>query len=160
MVKCIDVVRLKYKSNGCTACMGCQNSDEFECVIDDEASPILKTIPEYDALVMATPVYWCGPSAQLKVFTDRMHSLVKYNAETNEFNHGLGGKTLGLIATGGGDYRQNIDMLEQQMKACAGFLEMKFECLAEALAPSDPKDMAEKVELKQRAVAFGSKLAQ
>lgn len=69
---------LRYATGGCTACMGCQRIEEYRCIIEDEASPLLARICEFDALVLATPVYWFGPSAQLKRFCDRMFSLVKF----------------------------------------------------------------------------------
>ena len=158
-VECIDVVQLNYKSYGCTACMACQKSDKFECVLDDDASPILKRIPDYDTVVMVTPVYCLGPTAQLKVFTDRMHCLIKFNPETNEFRHNLAGKTMALIATAGGDYNENLKPLEQLFSSFASFVGMKFDSLLEALAPAAPQEMHERRELRESAVAFGKRLA-
>ncbi|MFH1614263.1 MAG: flavodoxin family protein [Planctomycetota bacterium] len=157
-VECIDVVRLKYKTHGCTACMACQKSDKFECVLEDDASPILRRIPEYDTLVIATPVYCYGPTAQLKVFTDRMQCLIKFNPETNEFRHNLAGKTMALIATAGGDYDENLKLLEMLFSTFANSLGMKFESLLEPFAPHDPQQMQKRTELREKAAAFGSRL--
>jgi len=74
----VEIVRtafLKYKSTGCTSCRACQRLDAYECVINDEAKPILAKMAKVDAIVMATPLYFFGASAQLKLVFDRMFSL-------------------------------------------------------------------------------------
>lgn len=158
-VECIDVVRLNYKSHGCTACMSCQNSDKYECVIDDDATPILKEMTDFDIIVYATPVYCFGPTAQLKVFTDRMHSLFKYDPETNEFIHSFAGKTLVLIATAAGEYDNNLELLEQVNEGFAKFVGMKYMSLLEPFAPHNPKELLVNEELKEKSIKFGKSLA-
>lgn len=158
-VECIDVVQLNYKSLGCTACMSCQNSDKYECVIDDDATPILKRMTEFDIIAYATPLYCFGPTAQLKVFTDRMHSLIKHNPETNEFTHNFAGKTFALIATAGGEYDNNLQFLEQINKNFATFTGMKYMSLLEPLAPHDPQELLVNEKLKERSIEFGRSLA-
>jgi len=37
-VEIIDAAHLNYKTNGCVSCYKRQESDEFKCVIKDEAS--------------------------------------------------------------------------------------------------------------------------
>ena len=39
--------------------------------IDDDFLPLVKKLLNYDQIIFATPVYWYGPSAQMKVFIDR-----------------------------------------------------------------------------------------
>ena len=158
-VECIDTVRLNYKSHGCTACMSCQQSDKFECVIDDDATPILKRMTEYDIIAFATPVYFFGPTAQLKVFTDRMHSLFKFNPETGEFTHNFTGKTLALIATSGGEYDNNLQLLEQVDEGFAKFVGMNYMSLLEPLAPHDTQELLMNKELKEKSIKFGKSLA-
>lgn len=38
----------------------------------DDFLPLMERILEYDALILATPVYWYTMSAQLKIFLDRL----------------------------------------------------------------------------------------
>ena len=103
-VELIDAASLKSKFNGCIACLGCQKSDKFECEVDDEIKPVLAQIPEKDVLVFATPVYFFGPNAQLKLILDRMYSLIKFKPYTREIVHNLIHIKLGFISTGGGDF--------------------------------------------------------
>jgi multimeric flavodoxin WrbA len=154
-VEIVDAPRLSYKALGCTACMGCRKSEEFRCVVDDEASPILARLPESDAVVLATPIYWLGPTAQLKVFTDRMFSLIKFT--DTGIATPLKGTTLAVIATAGGERDHGLGLLEQTWRASAGFLGVPFESFLVPVCPQDPEELARKA--KADAEAFGRKLA-
>jgi multimeric flavodoxin WrbA len=156
-VEIVDAARLRCGSRGCTACMGCQRSDEFRCVIDDEASAILARMPEADAVVLASPIYWYGPTAQLKRFTDRMYSLVKFRDDRPETP--FGDLTVGVIATGGGGMEEGLDLFEQMWKRAAASLGLAFESLLVPHAPADPADIESSAELKGKAAALGRKLA-
>ena len=106
----------------------------------------------------ATPVYWFAPSAQLKVFTDRMFSLIKVNPETGDYMHPLEGKTLALVATGGGDLESGLNCVDQTFSTAARFMNMKYENLLIPQTPMDPKDIETDVNLKERVGAFGRSL--
>ena len=41
------------------------------CIINDDMSPLYDKIYKGDAIILSTPLYWYGPSAQLKAFMDR-----------------------------------------------------------------------------------------
>lgn len=158
-VEIIDVAKLNYKANGCTACMGCKKSAKYECVIDDEATPILARIPEGDVIVFATPIYFFGPTAQLKMFLDRMYSLFKVNEKTGEFIHPLKGKTFALIATSGGPRESCIQPLETSFSEIARLTGIELKCLAEPFAPWDTNEFKKNADVKKRAIEFGKKLA-
>jgi len=49
----VDAARLKYKVNGCISCFACQKLPEFECVVDDDAQPVLARI--------RGQTWWCSP---------------------------------------------------------------------------------------------------
>lgn len=42
-----------------------------KCIIEDDMRDIYNKLFESDVIVLGTPVYWYGPSAQLKAFIDR-----------------------------------------------------------------------------------------
>ena len=156
-VETVDVAKLRFKANGCTACMGCQKSRKFRCVIPDEASNILAGIPKADVVVFATPTYFFGPTAQLKLLMDRMYSLWKFQGDKMEC--ALAPKTvLGLIATAGGGKSEGIQIVEQTFKILAGFTGLKLRTLLVPDAPEDPGDLATNVALRRKAVAFGKRL--
>ena len=155
-VEIIDAPRLSYGSDGCTGCLSCQRSEEFRCAIDDEASPILARMPEADVIVLASPVYWHGPTAQLKRFTDRMFSLVKFrdNRPVTPFES----VTVAVIGTGGGGMEDGLDLFEQSWKTAAGNLQFAFESLLVPYAPANPEEIEQNTELKAQAAAFGRTL--
>jgi multimeric flavodoxin WrbA len=156
-VEIVDVAGLQFGANGCTACMGCQKLEDFQCVIKDQASVYLAKIPQMDVLVLATPLYLFGPSAQLKLFMDRMYSLFKFDRKSGAIRHNLHNKILGLIASAGGELPCLL-LLEQSFKIIAEFSSMRFESL---LVPHSGASGVVKnnKEAREQAVAFGSKLA-
>lgn len=158
-VELVDAAQLKYKVNGCTECMGCQQSDKYECVIDDEASPVIARMPQFDALVFATPVFWFGPSAQLKLLLDRTFALIKFDEETGEpISENFTGKTLCLIATAGGDQEGGLDLLDSVFRTATVFLHCRYESLLVPFAPHDPQEMADRTDVKEQAVDLAQKL--
>jgi multimeric flavodoxin WrbA len=160
-VEMVDAAHLKYQANGCTACMACQKTEKYECVIDDEASPIIARIPEFDVMVLATPVYWFGPTAQLKLILDRTFALVKFDHKTGEPipNPSSKQSVLCLIATAGGELDGGLKNLDDAFRTAAGFMHCSYESLLVPLAPVNPKQMSEKVDVKEKAFALGRKIA-
>jgi multimeric flavodoxin WrbA len=158
-VECVDIARFKYKSNGCLSCYSCQESDKYECKVKDDANDILERLNDFDVVVYSTPIYMFGPSAQLKLFFDRTYSLVKFDPETDEVILKSTGQVMALIATAGGGINDGLDLTNQIFKSLAAFLGSNYLSLLIPEAPSDPKDLQEKTELKQKAVEFGRVLA-
>ncbi len=157
-VETVDAARLKYKANGCTACMGCQNSKEYRCAIKDEASDILARIPECSTLVIASPVYFMGFSAQTKLFLDRMFSLMKIDHAKDKVEHALKNTEIALIATCGGDKGSGLALIQSNIDAIAGFFGKKARKLAIPFAPFQPGEIESNVELKEKAESFGASL--
>ncbi len=160
-VEVVDAAHLKYKANGCTACMACQKSEKYECVIDDEAAPIIAKIPQFDVMVLATPIYWFGPTAQLKLLLDRTFALVKFDLKTGEpiKNTQTRQNTLCLIATAGGGLDEGLKNLDDAFKFAAQFTQCAYDSLLVPLAPLDPRQMAQNTEIKEKALALGRKMA-
>ena len=158
-VEKVNVAGLKYKVNGCIACMKCQQSDQFACVIDDDAQPIITRIPDFDVLLLATPVYFMGLNAQLKLILDRTFALYKFNPETDQLAHSLAGKTLALISTAAGDLHEGLSLLDENIKSVAGFDDRKYLSLLIPHAPMDAAQMADNTEVAAKARAFGKQLA-
>lgn len=44
--------------------------------IDDDFVPLINELLNYEHILFVTPVYWYGPSAQMKVFIDRTSDLL------------------------------------------------------------------------------------
>jgi multimeric flavodoxin WrbA len=126
-VEIVNTAFLKYKYTGCLSCRACQNSEAFECAVDDEAKPVLIKMAAADVIVMATPLYFFSASAQLKLLIDRMFSLYKWDNRTDTFKSPLKGKTLVLIASAYGGL--GLDVLEKPFKLTAEYTGMKFRSL-------------------------------
>ena len=72
----------------CDACDGCRKS--ARCVVRDDMIPLYEQLYASDAWVLGTPIYWWGPSAQIKAFVDRWYA----------FSHDIGrvsGKRAALV---------------------------------------------------------------
>ncbi|MFH1189890.1 MAG: flavodoxin family protein [Candidatus Omnitrophota bacterium] len=126
----VEVVRaapLRSKSSGCTSCRMCQKIKEYECVIKDDIREVLKKMAEADAIVFATPLYFYGPSAQLKLIIDRMFSLYKWDNATNTFESPMRGKSMLLILSAYEDV--GLDIVEKSFKLIADYSDMKFRSL-------------------------------
>ncbi len=55
---------------GCIACMRCKKTGR--CFIDDAVNETIEKLPEYDGIIVGSPVYYAGPSGQLTAFLDRL----------------------------------------------------------------------------------------
>lgn len=154
-IEIVNTAFLKYKSNGCTSCRACQKIKEYECVINDEATPVLKKMAEADIIAMATPLYFFSASAQLKLIFDRMFSLYKWDNDTGVMQTVLKGKTLVLIASAFED--AGLDALEKPFVLTAEYTGMKFKSL---LIPNAGVSGAIKDnnKIKSKAIAFGRKI--
>ena len=58
----------------CEACDACHKSDKG-CVKKDDMQMMAEKMKEADVWIFGTPVYWWGPTAQMKVFMDRWYGL-------------------------------------------------------------------------------------
>jgi len=88
----------------CMACDACQ--DTGECLINDDFASTLEKMKQSAVWVLGTPVYWWGPTAQMKAFIDRW-----YGVDRSIFRD----KKIALVVpSGGGSYyaRQTVEILE------------------------------------------------
>jgi multimeric flavodoxin WrbA len=54
---------------GCLECGGCDETGE--CVVDDDMQKVYPRLDRADAIILATPVFFYAPPAQLKAIIDR-----------------------------------------------------------------------------------------
>jgi multimeric flavodoxin WrbA len=123
-VEIIRAAQLKVKSNGCLSCRKCQSAKDYECVIDDDIKSALKKVARADVIVFATPLYFYGPSAQLKLIIDRMFSLYKWDNSTNTFTTPMRGKSMILLLSAYEDI--GLDIVRKSFKLIADYSDMKF----------------------------------
>ncbi|WP_428561540.1 MAG: flavodoxin family protein [Solidesulfovibrio sp. DCME] len=154
----IDVPRLDYAHPGCIACFKCQQSPDFGCHVPDGLAEAVSRLPGYDALVVATPVYWFSAPAQMKMLVDRMFSLIKFG-EDEVIRSPLRGKVLALFATGGGEEEENLDILAKQWRVPAERMGMPFLSCLFPFCHFPPGEAACDPESAQQARDFAGKLA-
>lgn len=105
----VTLVRLMEKIIGfCRACDGCMRNDGT-CVLNDDMEEILKLFQKADVLVLATPVYFYGISAQMKTFIDRTYPIWQH----------LGKKEVYYIISAG----LGEDIIERSLGDLDGFVE-------------------------------------
>ena len=91
----IEMVALnKLTISPCQACDSCLKTGR--CRIQDDMQPLYEKVLNADALILGTPIYFWGPSAQLKTFVDRWYSFTE-----REKDEKLAGKGLALICAHG-----------------------------------------------------------
>ena len=97
----------------CQACDACK--DGGECVQEDDMSELLKQMERYRIWVLGTPVYWWGPSAQLKAFIDRW-----YGADQAIFK----GRTIIVTIPMGSGNEKTAQHIVGMLNDIAGYLGM------------------------------------
>ena len=63
-----------FKVNPCIGCNSCFKREGNACFQNDSMTEIYQKLKETDILVLASPVYFYGISAQLKAVIDRLHT--------------------------------------------------------------------------------------
>lgn len=154
----IDATKLNAKVNGCLGCDKCKQSDEYGCTLGDEVGRVVATLPDYDVIVIAAPLYFWSFPAQVKIFIDRIYSLSKMNAD-GSVNSLLKGKTLGLLATGGGPFEDNLELLQRQWQKAALRMGGSFESCLLPLAPREEGALGRDQAAMDQAREFGRRLA-
>ena len=102
-----------YKIHPCTGCNSCFTRESHTCVQNDDMSLIYEKLREADTVVVASPVYFYGISAQLKALVDRLHTPMR-----SEFHI----KRLGLILVGAAELPDLFDpIVLQYMMICRFF---------------------------------------
>lgn len=91
-VEMIDIT--KYKLSGCTNCDSCRKNGG-RCVLPDDSMEIIEKIYDSDVVIMGTPVYYWGMTAQLKMVVDKLYSK---NDQLQQQE-----KKLGIVAVGEAD---------------------------------------------------------
>jgi multimeric flavodoxin WrbA len=76
---------------------------------EDDFVGLINTLWAYDHIILATPMYWYAPSAQMKIFIDRLSDLMTIN---KSLGRALRGKKTAVLATG---YDSNPPSCFEQM---------------------------------------------
>jgi len=71
----VGKVRLTELSIGpCRDCRACKHREDHSCVVDDDMTGLYSELELADVIVFGTPIYWYGPTAQMKPMLDRLRA--------------------------------------------------------------------------------------
>ena len=68
-----------YNISPCVGCNSCYEREGHNCFQQDDMEIVYSKLVEADILVVASPVYFYGISAQLKILVDRLHTPMRYD---------------------------------------------------------------------------------
>ncbi|MGA2105400.1 MAG: flavodoxin family protein [Methanoregula sp.] len=67
------------KIKGCQACYYCKKNDVAACAVKDDMQQVHQLMQESDGLMVASPIYFAGVTAQTKLWQDRMFPYISMN---------------------------------------------------------------------------------
>ena len=114
---CVDVISVAdYKVNPCIGCNTCFAREGHECCQKDDMPQVYEKLNAADVLVVASPVYFYGVSAQLKALIDRLHTPMR-----NEFKM----KRLALILVGAATLPELFDAIKVQYRLVLNYFKLE-----------------------------------
>ncbi len=130
----VTVMKIRdYKVSPCFGCDACHRNESHTCVQRDEFPLLLEKLKEADTLILMSPVYYWGVTAQLKCFIDRFYSFKEWK-----------GKELKVILNGGAETTDvEYELLRRQFEEMTEFLGIKltgflaFEAYQDRILPVD-----------------------
>lgn len=105
-----------YHVRPCLGCNRCYASEGHRCVQQDDMTAVYNKLMGADTVVIASPVYFYGISAQLKALIDRLHTPMR-----NEFRI----KRLGLILVGAATLPDLFDPILLQYRMILRFFKLE-----------------------------------
>lgn len=104
------------KVNPCIGCNSCFTREGNKCFQNDDMYSIYEKLKIADMVVVASPVYFYGISAQLKSIVDRLHTPMR-----NEFSI----KKLALLLVGAAELPELFDAIKLQYQLILNFFHLE-----------------------------------
>ncbi len=114
------VILNKLEISPCQACDACHTLKK--CRQGDDMTALYPKLFAADVWVLGTPIYYWGPSAQLKAFVDRWYAI-----DQEGLREGLKGKRCQLVCAFGDSNPATASPTVQMMRNSVEWLEMHFE---------------------------------
>jgi multimeric flavodoxin WrbA len=105
-----------YKVNPCMGCNACFVNKDNTCVQKDDMAIIYEKMAHADMLVIASPVYFYGISAQLKTIIDRLHNPIRDTFPI---------KKMALLLVGAATLPELFDSILAQYQLCLNFFQLE-----------------------------------
>jgi len=125
---------------GCLGCQACRNNGGF-CVQKDDMEQIYPKLERAEGVVLVTPLYYFGMSAQLKLLLDRWYAV----------NPALraASKKAALLSAGADREDWAMAALRGQYEALIRYLDWEDRGMLLVLGASTPQDLDSRQELEQ-----------
>lgn len=131
----------------CMACESCHKDENSKCVIKDDMQDILSKIEKADLIIVASPIYWWGVTAQTKLFIDRTYG----------FHGKLENKKIALLMTYGSELpNAGPETVESNYKEICEFIHIKNAGVLGVCSGTTP--VAKNSEALKKAFEFGQNL--
>ena len=148
-----SVERIALNNLNISGCQGCDVCRKLKrCRLQDDMQPLYDKLLAADALVLGTPIYFWGPSAQLKAFVDRWYAL-----DQEGIREGLERKRVLLVCAFADADPETARFTVGMMRTGTEWLKMRFLEPVLAIA-SDRGEVAGKPEYMSRAYEAGRAL--
>jgi multimeric flavodoxin WrbA len=142
----------KVKINPCQACKSCQKGEKV-CIVNDHMKELYEKLSESDVMVLATPVYWWGPSAQMKLFIDRWYAF-----KASNYKQLLGKKVVLILSYHNRDpILAGADLVTRMIKDICSYTGMKFQGVIHA-SNDEQGEVLSKPEVLSLARKMGSNM--
>ncbi|MCR5736594.1 MAG: flavodoxin family protein [Eubacterium sp.] len=134
--------------NPCIGCNTCFTRDGNECFQKDDMSIVYEKMKWADVLIIASPVYFYGVSAQLKAIIDRMHTPMRDTFRV---------KKLGLLLVGAATLPELFDPILNQYRLVLNFFHLEDTGKVLVRGAKDKGDV-QKTEGLKEAFALGASI--
>ena len=112
----VEIVSVRdYKVNPCLGCNACFMTNGI-CAQKDDMSVIYEKMNQTDMLVIASPVYFYGISAQLKAVIDRFHNPIRDTFHI---------KKMALLLVGAATLPELFDAILTEYNLCLNFFNIE-----------------------------------
>ena len=102
--------------NPCIGCNACFKDANHTCMQKDDMQDIYSKMAKTDMLVIASPVYFYGVSAQLKAIIDRLHNPIRDTFHI---------KKMALLLVGAATLPELFDSIITQYRLCLNFFNIE-----------------------------------
>ena len=142
-----------FKINACKGCFTCKKfPDRPGCPQKDDTMEIMSRLMASGAILYGSPIYFWGPTAQLKTLMDRHCSLVTGFA-TPQWHSLVKGKTLGLVVTCEDGIENNTELMTDMFSRFVDYLQCDHAGTLVIPFTSAPDALGEQVQEQARAFA-------
>jgi len=144
------IILSQYRVN---PCLGHQNCSSFaECKQNDDIPGILDKFRSAEGIILGSPVYYYGITAQMKAFIDRNYFLYRHDIPLSARCAGL------VVVAGGAGIDQTVRALRRYVKLATEMPDEKI-CIVSGYA-SQPGDVNGNPSLLEEARKMGAQMVE